>query len=98
MFIKECHNNDEDKAIIKTIISLGKSLGLSLIAEGVEEASHVEFLKGLHCDEIQGYWFSKPVAENELIKLLQEKGGDIRVESMASEVPLASIHSQGVKN
>ncbi len=54
-FIRDCHKNDENKAIINTIISLGKSLGLSLMAEGVEELDHVEFLKQLGCDEIQGY-------------------------------------------
>ena len=81
-FIKECHQNDEDKAIIKTIISLGKSLNLSLIAEGVEEESHFEYLRSLDCDEIQGYWFSKPVEEGQLIKLLKEKGGDIQVEPL----------------
>ena len=78
-FIRDCHQNDEDKAIIKTIVSLGKSLNLSLIAEGVEEESHVEFLRGLGCDEIQGYWFSKPVLAEQLISLLAEKGGDIKV-------------------
>jgi len=81
-FIRDCHNNDEDKAIIKTIVSLGKSLNLSLIAEGVEEESHVELLRGFGCDEIQGYWFSKPVLPEQLITLLVEKGGDIQVESL----------------
>ena len=76
-FIRDCHNNDDDKAIVKTIVSLGKSLGLSLIAEGVEELSHVDFLTEQQCDEIQGYWFSKPVPPEELLTLLAEKGGDI---------------------
>lgn len=82
-FIRDCHQNDEDKAIIKTIVSLGKSLNLSLIAEGVEEESHVEFLRSLGCDEIQGYWFSKPVPPEQLITLLVEKGGDIQVEPLS---------------
>ncbi|TPH12149.1 putative bifunctional diguanylate cyclase/phosphodiesterase [Litorilituus lipolyticus] len=80
-FIRECHNNDEDKAIISTIVSLGKSLGLSLIAEGVEELVHVDFLKELQCDEIQGYWFSRPVEPEALIELLIEKGGDINTQT-----------------
>lgn len=79
-FIRDCHNNDEDKAIVEMIISLGKSLNLSLIAEGVEEISHVEFLRKLGCHEIQGYWFSKPIEKNNLIAFLEEKGGDIRVD------------------
>ena len=85
-FIRDCHNNDEDKAIIETIISLGRSLNLSLIAEGVEEESHVEFLRGLGCDEIQGYWFSRPILPEQLITLLEEKGGDIKVEPQQIKV------------
>ncbi|WP_448569023.1 putative bifunctional diguanylate cyclase/phosphodiesterase [Thalassotalea ganghwensis] len=72
-FIRESHTNDEDKAIVNTIISLGKNLGLTLIAEGVEEQVHVDFLKKHCCDEIQGYWFSKPLREKELMKFLQER-------------------------
>jgi len=83
-FIRDCHQNDDDKAIIETIVSLGKSLNLSLIAEGVEEESHVEFLRGLGCNEIQGYWFSKPILPDQLVALLVEKGGDIQVEPLKS--------------
>jgi EAL domain-containing protein (putative c-di-GMP-specific phosphodiesterase class I)/GGDEF domain-containing protein len=83
-FIRDCHQNDDDKAIIETIVSLGKSLNLSLIAEGVEEEVHVDFLRGLGCNEIQGYWFSKPILPDQLIALLVEKGGDIQVEPLRS--------------
>ncbi len=69
-FIRDCHNNVEDKAIVKTIVGLGKSLGLSLIAEGVEEKVHVEFLTEIACEEIQGYWFSRPLAANDLLTFL----------------------------
>jgi len=87
-FIRDCHQNDDDKAIIETIVSLGKSLNLSLIAEGVEEESHVDFLRGLGCDEIQGYWFSKPILPDQIVALLAEKGGDIQVEPLRS-IPTA---------
>jgi EAL domain-containing protein (putative c-di-GMP-specific phosphodiesterase class I) len=49
----------------------------------VEEESHVNFLESLGCDEIQGYWFSKPVESAELVNFLAEKGGDIKVEPRA---------------
>jgi len=71
-FIRDCHNNDEDRVIIKTIVELGKSLGLSLIAEGVEEAIHVEFLKSLQCDEIQGYWYSRPIEAEQLFEFMNK--------------------------
>jgi len=69
-FIMECHTNQEDKAIVNTIVVLGKNLGLSLIAEGVEEQSHVEFLKSIGCDEIQGYWYSRPLVGDDLISFI----------------------------
>jgi len=71
-FIRDCHNNDEDRVIIKTIVELGKSLDLSLIAEGVEEAVHVEFLKSLQCDEIQGYWYSRPIEAEALFEFMKK--------------------------
>ncbi|MEW6991217.1 EAL domain-containing protein [Colwelliaceae bacterium 6441] len=72
-FIRNCHQNNEDKAIVNTIIGLGKNLGLSLIAEGVEEVAHVEFLKAQYCDEIQGYWFSRPLEKNDLLDFFADK-------------------------
>jgi len=72
-FIMDCHNNDEDKAIVNTIVALGKNLGLSLIAEGVEELSHVDFLKSIDCDEIQGYWYSRPLEANDLVDFIAKQ-------------------------
>jgi len=71
-FIMDCHNNDEDKVLVKTIVALGKSLGLSLIAEGVEEKEHVDFLTEIDCDEIQGYWYSRPLEADKLVEFLEE--------------------------
>jgi EAL domain-containing protein (putative c-di-GMP-specific phosphodiesterase class I)/GGDEF domain-containing protein len=69
-FVRDCHENIEDKALIKTIIALGKSLGMSLIAEGVESTEHITFLQSVNCDEIQGYWFSKPLLADDIIDFL----------------------------
>jgi diguanylate cyclase (GGDEF)-like protein/PAS domain S-box-containing protein len=54
------HDND-DKIIVKSIIQMAKSLGLRTIAEGVEDKQTVDLLKELGCDEIQGYYFAKPM-------------------------------------
>jgi EAL domain-containing protein (putative c-di-GMP-specific phosphodiesterase class I)/GGDEF domain-containing protein len=75
-FIRDCHNNEEDRVIIRTIVELGKSLGLSLIAEGVEEAVHVEFLQKLNCDEIQGYWYSRPIQEKQLLEFIKKASAE----------------------
>jgi EAL domain-containing protein (putative c-di-GMP-specific phosphodiesterase class I)/GGDEF domain-containing protein len=71
-FIRDCHENEEDRVIVSTIVELGKSLGLSLIAEGVEESVHVDFLKSLHCDEIQGYWYSRPIEATQLFEFMNK--------------------------
>lgn len=59
-------------SIANIIIELAKSLDLKVIAEGTETKEHVEFLKMRRCDEIQGYYFSKPLPKKEFTKLLMD--------------------------
>jgi EAL domain-containing protein (putative c-di-GMP-specific phosphodiesterase class I) len=59
-FIRELPHNSEDMAITEAIISLGKALGVNVIAEGVETAEQEAFLRSHGCDEIQGFLYSKP--------------------------------------
>lgn len=61
-----------DKVIAEIIIKLAKSLGLKVIAEGVETEAQVEFLSEQGCDEIQGYYYYKPMPKEEVEKLLKE--------------------------
>jgi EAL domain-containing protein (putative c-di-GMP-specific phosphodiesterase class I) len=61
-FVRELEANGEDRAIANAIISMGKALGLTVVAEGVETRGQDEFLSASMCDELQGYLFSKPVA------------------------------------
>jgi Amt family ammonium transporter len=68
-FIRECHTNREDAAICKAIITLGKSLDLEVIAEGVESAAQLDFLKTNQCDVYQGYFFRPPLSAEEIAKL-----------------------------
>lgn len=65
-FIKEIPKNEKDMAITTTIIHLGKSLGLEVIAEGVENQNQVEFLADAKCHKIQGYYYSKPLPALEI--------------------------------
>lgn len=60
-FIFDLITNAEDASIVRAIISMAHSLHLKVIAEGVESESQLAYLKSLHCDQIQGYYFSRPV-------------------------------------
>jgi diguanylate cyclase len=71
-FIKNILSNADDAAITKTIITLAHNMNLKVIAEGVETEQQLEFLKKLGCDEVQGYFFSRPLPADEFIKLLQK--------------------------
>ncbi|MDX1573039.1 MAG: ammonium transporter [Methylophaga sp.] len=72
-FIRECDSNKEDAAICKAIITLAKSLGLLIIAEGVETQSQLKFLKKEKCDVYQGYLFSKPIPSEQVMTLLEQQ-------------------------
>nr|WP_315393432.1 EAL domain-containing protein [uncultured Duganella sp.] len=61
-FVRDISTDAEDKAIVSAIINMARSLGLKTIAEGVETAEQLEFLRQQHCNEMQGYYFSKPVS------------------------------------
>ncbi|MCH1623963.1 sensor domain-containing protein [Ferdinandcohnia quinoae] len=67
-FVKDVLTDNKDAAITTTIIHLAESLGLAVIAEGVEEQEQVEFFKSMNCHKAQGYFFSKPLPEKEIIE------------------------------
>lgn len=64
--------SDCDAAIARAIIAMAHSLQLKVVAEGVEEEAQLEFLRANHCDEVQGFWFSKPLPASEMTRLLGE--------------------------
>lgn len=65
-FVDNISNTDDTVSITDTIISLGHNLGLTIVAEGVENTEQLNYLKEHHCDKIQGYLFSKPLRASEL--------------------------------
>lgn len=69
-FVQHISESKKDEAIVKTIIQLAKNLELNVIAEGVEKEEQYEFLKREMCDEIQGYYFYKPMPVDELETIL----------------------------
>jgi diguanylate cyclase (GGDEF)-like protein len=71
-FIKDLNRNISDAAVVKSLIALGNSLGVSVIAEGVEEEAQKDFLLKNHCSQAQGFLFSKPLEVAEMGNLLQK--------------------------
>ena len=71
-FIQEVAVNAGDQAIVKAIITLAHSLGLKVVAEGVETKEQLDFLRKNDCDEIQGYFFSPPLPVEEATALLRK--------------------------
>jgi diguanylate cyclase (GGDEF)-like protein/PAS domain S-box-containing protein len=71
IFIRDVAMNPDDAAITAAIISMAKSLNLKVIAEGVENEAQMSFLRAHLCDEIQGYYFSKPLAADKVADKLR---------------------------
>jgi diguanylate cyclase (GGDEF)-like protein/PAS domain S-box-containing protein len=78
-FIDDLLADGNDKAVANAIISLGRTLNLRVIAEGVETEAQAAFLRSVHCDEMQGYLFSKPLPAPEIEGLLRTTSGRLCV-------------------
>jgi diguanylate cyclase (GGDEF)-like protein len=66
-------SDNRDKIIVKTMVDFANGLGLDVIAEGVETFEEVEILKEIGCPNIQGYYYSKPLSYNDIVKYLKGK-------------------------
>lgn len=64
-FVKNLEHNNDDVAMVKAIISMGKSMGMSVLAEGIENTEQLAILQKQGCDAYQGYLFSRPLAKQE---------------------------------
>lgn len=71
LFIDNISYESDENILTGHIVTIGKSMGMCVIAEGVERQEQLEYLVRHGCDKIQGYYFSKPVPEAEVIKLLE---------------------------
>ena len=78
-FIRNALNNQDDAAIARTIVRLGHSLNLKVIAEGVETKEHEAFLREEKCDEVQGFRYSKPIPLDDFNKFVDAYQGSLAV-------------------
>ena len=67
-FISDIENDKNNAAIAQAVVNLGHSLGLTVLAEGVETDTQLDIVKGYNCDYAQGYYFSKPISEKEFLE------------------------------
>lgn len=77
-FIRNALNNPDDASITRTIIGLGHSLNLKVIAEGVETIEHERFLQEHNCDEVQGFRYSRPVPDHQFEEFITTYKGDLK--------------------
>lgn len=76
-FIDELPRGKKTSAIVENLIDLGHTLNMEVVAEGVENREQYDFLKGIGCDVIQGFYFSRPLGKKDLMAYLQrESNGD----------------------
>lgn len=70
-FVQNTPDSQRDNSLLRSIIQLGKSLGLTVLAEGVETEKQFEFLRENECDQIQGYYYSRPVDRAGMTQMLE---------------------------
>ena len=71
-FLSKGSSEERGEKILEAVIKMAKSLDMLVIAEGVEEEKQVKMLKRLGCDYIQGYYYSKPLPEEEFVEFLEK--------------------------
>ncbi|MBS0337482.1 MAG: EAL domain-containing protein [Proteobacteria bacterium] len=76
-FVRDVDCDDDSAAIIRTVVGLARSLKLTVLAEGVETQSQLDFLAAEGCDRMQGYYFAKPCDPATLLKLLRSQGAGV---------------------
>jgi diguanylate cyclase (GGDEF)-like protein/PAS domain S-box-containing protein len=91
-FVRDIPRDPDDAAIARAIISMAHSLGMKVIAEGVETAQQLSFLRANRCDSMQGYYFSKPLPADVMTGLLQKN------RRLKSAPGTARLRGQGSKS
>lgn len=86
-FVQSMHNDASDAALVRTIVAMGRELGLHVLAEGVELQEQLRALRLIGCDEVQGYHLSRPISAVEFRALLTESANSSKVVPLPSDTP-----------
>ena len=76
-FVREAATNTEDAILLETILTLGHSLDFRIVAEGVEDADQLAVLRGMGCELVQGYYFSRPVPADQVPAIMRRQFADL---------------------
>ena len=71
-FVNNISADPKDASIAQAIISMSHGMNIKVLAEGVETLEQQEFMRSIYCDEMQGYYFSHPLPEEDMKRLLQD--------------------------
>ena len=72
-FVSALPNDRDDAVIVQSVINLGHNLGMRVVAEGVENRAHLDYLRDLGCDYVQGYYLSPPLPSAELLHWMRRR-------------------------
>ncbi|MGH1455852.1 MAG: EAL domain-containing protein [Alphaproteobacteria bacterium] len=70
-FVRDMDTKASSRELVRSVVSLGKNLGMKIVAEGVETLAEARILKEMDCDFAQGYYFAKPMAEKDVIDIVK---------------------------
>ena len=83
-FVTDVHMDPDSASLVRSMISIGHNLGIKVIAEGVENAEHLGFLRAAGCDELQGYYYSPPLPAQACLQFLS-KSADLMLPTILAE-------------
>jgi EAL domain-containing protein (putative c-di-GMP-specific phosphodiesterase class I) len=71
-FLRKEEQTSKTQGMITTLVELGKQLEKETVFEGVETEEQMNFLKSIHCDEVQGFFYSRPLSEEDFVQFISE--------------------------
>jgi EAL domain-containing protein (putative c-di-GMP-specific phosphodiesterase class I) len=93
--VADLPGSERDRAIVAAIGALGRALGITVVAEGVETHAQANFLRGTACSELQGYLFSRPVPADRIPAFCASAGSPVEVAVSSSRLQAENL-LQGV--
>jgi diguanylate cyclase (GGDEF)-like protein len=97
-FVRDIESDESDRVLIRAIVAMARSLGKRVLAEGVETQAQLRFLSQIGCDDVQGYYFSRPVPADPLAESVQQgqfEAETLRVLAEAGGVAALLARHQG---